>query len=85
MFMTIGSAQTNALALAQEHYPHMAGSATALFGSIQFGAGAATGVIVGLLYDGTAFPMAAIIAVAATFSLIVSFWLKPERAVRELR
>jgi MFS transporter, DHA1 family, multidrug resistance protein len=85
MFMTVGSAQTNGLALAQEHYPHMAGSATALFGSIQFGVGAATGVIAGLLYDGTAFPMAAIIAVAATFSLIVNFWLKPERAVRELR
>ena len=75
LFMTVGAAPTNALALAQEHYPQMAGSATALFGAIQFGIGAAIGVLVGLLYDGTAFPMAAIIAVAATFSLIVNFWL----------
>jgi len=75
LFATVGAAPTNALALAQEHYPHMAGSATALFGAIQFGIGASIGVLVGLLYDGTAFPMAAIIAVAATVSLIVNHWL----------
>jgi DHA1 family bicyclomycin/chloramphenicol resistance-like MFS transporter len=55
----------------------MAGSATALFGSIQFGIGAAIGVLVGLLYDGTAFPMAAIILTAATVSLLVNYWLTP--------
>ena len=77
LFATIGAAPTNALALAQEHYPHMAGSATALFGAIQFGIGAAIGVLVGLLHDGTALPMAAIIAVAATASLIFNYWLAP--------
>jgi DHA1 family bicyclomycin/chloramphenicol resistance-like MFS transporter len=77
LFATVGAAPTNALALAQEHYPHMAGSATALFGSIQFGIGAAIGVLVGLLHDGTAFPMAAIILTAATVSLFVNYWLMP--------
>jgi DHA1 family bicyclomycin/chloramphenicol resistance-like MFS transporter len=77
LFSTIGAAPTNALALAQEHYPHMAGSATALFGSIQFGIGALIGVLAGLLHDGTALPMATIIAVAATTSVILNFWLAP--------
>jgi DHA1 family bicyclomycin/chloramphenicol resistance-like MFS transporter len=77
LFATIGAAPTNALALAQEHYPHMAGSATALFGSIQFGIGALIGVLAGFAHDGTALPMAAIIVAAATVSLILNFALAP--------
>lgn len=77
LFATVGAAPTNALALAQEHYPHMAGSATALFGAIQFGIGAAIGVLVGLLHDGTALPMAAIIAIAASASLVLNYTLTP--------
>lgn len=76
-FATVGAAPNNALALATEHYPHAAGSATALFGSIQFGVGASIGVLVGLLHDGTAVPMAAIFGVAAVFALIVNFGFAP--------
>lgn len=74
-FSTVGAAPNNALALATEHYPHAAGSATALFGSIQFGVGAGIGAIMGLLHDGTAFPMAAIILTAAIAALIINFVL----------
>ena len=80
LFSTVGAAPANALALAQEHYPHMAGSATALFGSIQFGIGALAGIMVGLLHDGTAVPMAGIIVFAAAVSLAVNFWLTPAKA-----
>jgi DHA1 family bicyclomycin/chloramphenicol resistance-like MFS transporter len=80
LFLSVGAAPANALALAQEHYPHMAGSAAALFGSIQFGIGAAAGVLVGLLHDGTAVPMAGIIAVAAVTALVVNIGLMPREA-----
>jgi DHA1 family bicyclomycin/chloramphenicol resistance-like MFS transporter len=65
-------APTNALALAQEHYPHAAGSATALFGSIQFGIGAVIGVLTGLFHDGTAMPMAGLIFAAAALSVAIN-------------
>ena len=76
-FATIGAAPNNALALATEHYPRSAGSATALFGSLQFGVGAFIGIVVGLLHDGTAFPMAMVFATAAVFSLVVNFGFAP--------
>jgi DHA1 family bicyclomycin/chloramphenicol resistance-like MFS transporter len=79
LFSTVGAAPTNALALAQEHYPHMAGAATALFGSIQFGIGAAIGVLVGIVHDGTALPMAAIIFAAAVASVVVNLSLTPAK------
>jgi DHA1 family bicyclomycin/chloramphenicol resistance-like MFS transporter len=74
-FSLVGAAPLNALALAQEHYPHAAGSASALFGSIQFGIGAVIGVTVGLIHDGTALPMAGLILAAAIASLVANRWL----------
>ncbi|MEX2128314.1 MAG: Bcr/CflA family multidrug efflux MFS transporter [Xanthobacteraceae bacterium] len=76
----VGMAPANALALAQEHYPHAAGSATALFGMFQFGIGAIVGVLIGLIHDGTALPMAALIAIASIASLAVNHWLTPRAA-----
>lgn len=73
----VGMAPANALALAQEHYPHIAGSATALFGMFQFGVGAVIGVLIGLIHDGTALPMAALIIAASVASLAVNQWLPP--------
>jgi DHA1 family bicyclomycin/chloramphenicol resistance-like MFS transporter len=84
-FSMVGIAPTNAMALAQEHYPHAAGSAAALFGSIQFGIGALIGALTGLLHDGTAVPMAAMIVAAALMSLVVNHWLTPGRAIRQSR
>jgi DHA1 family bicyclomycin/chloramphenicol resistance-like MFS transporter len=78
LISTVGMAPANALALAQEHYPRAAGSATALFGMIQFGIGALVGILIGQIHDGSALPMAAIIAVASAASLAVNYWLTPQ-------
>jgi len=69
----------NATAGALERFPHMAGTASALIGAIRFGTGAALGALVGLLYDGTAVPMALGLAGCAIGSA-ASFWLLADRA-----
>lgn len=63
----------NATAGALEGYPHIAGTASALIGAIRFATGASVGALVGILHDGTALPMAYVIAACALFSA-GSFW-----------
>ena len=63
----------NAAAATLEFFPQVAGTASALIGSIRFGTGAFVGALVGLLHDGTAIPMAAVIAGCAILSA-ASFW-----------
>ena len=41
-------------------YPHMAGTAAALMGSVQMAAAALIGALVGQLHNGTAWPMVSI-------------------------
>lgn len=64
----------NASAATLDHFPHVAGTASALIGAIRFGVGASVGALVGLLHDGTSVPMAAVIAGCAILSA-ASFWL----------
>jgi DHA1 family bicyclomycin/chloramphenicol resistance-like MFS transporter len=64
----------NAGAAALEYFPHIAGTASALLGFVRFGMGAISGVAVGLLYDGTAFPMALVVFVCVTLSCAVFFF-----------
>ena len=52
----------NATAGALEYFPHIAGTASAMLGFIRFGTGALVGALVGYFHDGTALPMAYIIA-----------------------
>lgn len=49
-------------AIAMSLHGRNAGSASALLGTLQFGLGALAGVATGLLHDGTAVPMAAVVA-----------------------
>ncbi len=63
----------NATAGALEKFPHIAGTASALIGAIRFGTGAAVGALVGILHDGTAIPMAYVIAGCGLASA-ASFW-----------
>ena len=67
----------NAMAGALAAFPHMAGTASALAGTIQFGLGALSGALVSGLFDGTALPMAAIIALAGLTSLFAHRLLVP--------
>ena len=61
----------NATALAMSPYGAMAGSASALMGTIQFALGAATGGLVSALGDGTAVPFALVIAGCGIAALTV--------------
>jgi len=54
----------NAMALALQRYPHMAGTASSLMGVMQFGLGALFGTIVGQAFSGTIVPMTTAMGVA---------------------
>lgn len=58
----IGLVATNAAAGAMRRFPELAGTASGLFGAVQFAFGALAGGLAGLVYDGSAVPMALIIA-----------------------
>jgi MFS transporter, DHA1 family, multidrug resistance protein len=60
----------NAMAGALATFRHVAGTASALVGTIQFGLGAASAAAVGAFYNGTAVPMAAVIALTGLTSLL---------------
>jgi DHA1 family bicyclomycin/chloramphenicol resistance-like MFS transporter len=61
----------NIAAIAMAPFGEVAGSASALLGTIQFGVGAAAGALVGFFHNGTAVPMTTGIAVCALASLTV--------------
>ena len=61
---------SNAAAGALEFFPEKAGTASAVFGAVRYGSGAISGVCVGLLYNGTAIPMVAVILVCSIISII---------------
>ncbi len=71
----------NATAAAMAPYAQRAGSAAALLGAIQFILGAGAGSLVGLLHNGTALPMAGVIALCAVSSYLILQLL----AIRELQ
>jgi len=60
---TQGFNMPNATVGALSRHPGHAGSASALMGTMQFGFGAISGVVVGLLTDGTARPMAVLLLI----------------------
>jgi MFS transporter, DHA1 family, multidrug resistance protein len=64
-----GMIGANAMAGAMSAFPHIAGSASALTGMLQFAFGAICGWAVGFLANGSAVPMAAIICSTAVVSV----------------
>jgi DHA1 family bicyclomycin/chloramphenicol resistance-like MFS transporter len=56
--------------LAIQPYGQMAGTASALIGTVQFGLGAMLGAALSLLHDGTALPMAGLIGLAGGLALL---------------
>ena len=66
---SLGFTQPNALAGAMAEHPERAGSAAALYGTLQFLAATVAGGLVGRLHDGTAVPMAAVIAGCGVLAL----------------
>jgi MFS transporter, DHA1 family, multidrug resistance protein len=60
-----GMVMPNTVAGAIAPFPHMAGAASALAGFLQMVAGSLSGIVLGRLHDGSARPMAALVAGAA--------------------
>jgi DHA1 family bicyclomycin/chloramphenicol resistance-like MFS transporter len=54
----------NAMALALQRYPHMAGTASSLMGVMQFGLGALFGTVVGQAFAGSIVPMTTAMGIA---------------------
>jgi MFS transporter, DHA1 family, multidrug resistance protein len=65
----------NAVAGALALYPRDAGSASAVIGALQFGLGAAIGAVAGHLFDGSALPMASIMAACGLLAAGLHRWL----------
>jgi len=65
----------NATAGALAGFPHMAGTASALAGTLMFILGALSAAAVGALHDDTAVPMAAVIALSGLGSFAFHRWL----------
>jgi MFS transporter, DHA1 family, multidrug resistance protein len=68
---SVGLVGPNTAAAAMAPYGRMAGSASALLGTLQFVVGALSGIVVGALYNGTALPMAGTIAVCCVAALVI--------------
>jgi DHA1 family bicyclomycin/chloramphenicol resistance-like MFS transporter len=66
----VGVIGPNTSALALVPHGQIAGSASALLGTLQFATGTITAMLVGVLHNGTALPMAAMIAACAILALI---------------
>jgi DHA1 family bicyclomycin/chloramphenicol resistance-like MFS transporter len=66
----IGAASPLAAGLAMAPHGRAAGSASALLGALQFGLGALAGWLTGALQDGTALPMALVMALCAAAGLL---------------
>ncbi|WP_428670438.1 Bcr/CflA family multidrug efflux MFS transporter [Reyranella sp.] len=60
----------NAMAMALQRYPHMAGTASSLMGVMQFGVGALFGAIVGQAFDGTIVPMTTAMGLAGVMCFL---------------
>ena len=67
----VGFTGPNSNALALSHFSKSAGSANALAGALRFAFGGITSALVGFFHDGTAMPMAAIMAGCGLLSLAV--------------
>jgi DHA1 family bicyclomycin/chloramphenicol resistance-like MFS transporter len=69
-------------------FPHMAGAAASLLGFLESTVGATLGVLVGILHDGTVFPMTLVIGASTTTSFVVYLvflWRRPIRPTDQLR
>jgi MFS transporter, DHA1 family, multidrug resistance protein len=74
---SLGFVLPNVIATALGPQGRNAGTASALLGTLQFGAGAIVGTLLGALGDGTAVPMAALIAACGLSALLVHRFAAP--------
>lgn len=80
---SLGLVMPNAVAIAMRPFPDDAGSASGLLGSIQFAFAAVAGTAVGWLGEGSALPMAAVMAGCGLSSLAVLRFLTDDGDVNK--
>lgn len=71
---SLGCIMPNATACAMARQGENAGSASALLGSLQFGLAALASSAVGWLHDGSAVPLAAVIAGCGALAAVIAVW-----------
>jgi DHA1 family bicyclomycin/chloramphenicol resistance-like MFS transporter len=69
----------NSIVGALNSFPQMAGSVSALIGSLQYGTGILGSGLVGLMADGTPRPMATVVALFAAASMACALWVVKTR------
>ena len=79
---THGFVMPNTTALAMSPYGEVAGSASALLGSLQFVLGSAAGALVGIASNGTAVPLASVVAACATGAFAIHAFRPATRTLR---
>ncbi len=82
LFCALSLVAPNATASALQDFPHMAGTASALAGSLQFGLGALSGALVGVWHDGTPLPMMVTVGLCALASAAIYLGLVVRRERR---
>lgn len=78
---SLGFIMPNSNALALAYQGARAGSASGLLGTLHFSMAALAALAVGALYDGTALPMAGVIATCGVAALAAHRWIAPRGAV----
>ncbi len=68
---SLGCILPNASALALTHQGHRAGTASAMMGTLQFSLGTLAGAAVSLWHDGTALPLAVVMAASGTGAVLM--------------
>ncbi|CAG9175489.1 Bcr/CflA family multidrug efflux MFS transporter [Cupriavidus pinatubonensis] len=71
---SLGCITPNASALALTHQGHRAGTASALMGTLQFSLGTVAGAAVSLWHDGTALPLAVVMAACGMGAVALRAW-----------
>jgi DHA1 family bicyclomycin/chloramphenicol resistance-like MFS transporter len=67
----VSTVSSNAMAVILDEFPHMAGTASSLAGTLRFGVGALVGALLSLVSINSAWPMVATIALCATLSIVL--------------
>jgi MFS transporter, DHA1 family, multidrug resistance protein len=78
----VSTVSSNAMAVILDEFPHMAGTASSLAGTLRFGVGALVGALLSMVNVSSAWPMVATIALCATVSIVLfSYAARPRHNI----
>jgi len=79
----VAMVSSNAMAVILEEFPHMAGTASSLAGTLRFGVGALAGALLSLITFNSAWPMVGAIFICATVSIVLfTYASRPRKSDR---